>query len=71
MNPLSSLTYYRRHKRQTLLLVGIHTGDRIDRTVSRDWTGESWYDAIPAPLELVGILEGTGSGSSIRMGFVH
>ncbi len=50
--------------------MGIHTGDRIDRTVGRDWTGESWYDAIPAPLELVGILEGTGSGSSIRMGFV-
>jgi hypothetical protein len=39
--------------------------------VGRTWTGESWYDAIPAPLELVGILEGTGSGSSIRMGFVH
>jgi ABC-type lipoprotein release transport system permease subunit len=50
--------------------MGIHIGDRIDRTVGRTWTGESWYDAIPAPLELVGILEGTSSRPSIRMGFV-
>jgi ABC-type lipoprotein release transport system permease subunit len=50
--------------------MGIQIGDRIDRTVGRGWTGESWYDAIPAPLELVGILEGTGSGPSVRMGFV-
>ena len=34
--------------------MGIQIGDRIDRTVGRNWTGESWYDAIPAPLELVG-----------------
>jgi ABC-type antimicrobial peptide transport system permease subunit len=50
--------------------MGIQIGDRIDRTVGRDWSGESWYDAIPAPLELVGILEGTGSEPSVRMGFV-
>ena len=50
--------------------MGIQIGDRIDRTVGRGWTGESWYDAIPAPLELVGILEGTGSEPSTRMGFV-
>ena len=50
--------------------MGIQIGYRIDRTVGRGWTGESWYDAIPAPLELVGILEGTGSEPSVRMGFV-
>jgi len=50
--------------------MGIQIGDRIDRTVGRGWTGESWYDAIPAPLELVGILEGMGSGPSVQMGFV-
>ncbi len=50
--------------------MGIQIGDRIDRTVGRDWTGESCYDAIPAPLELVGILEGADSGPSVRMGFV-
>ena len=50
--------------------MGIQIGDRIDRTVGRGWTGESWYDAIPAPLELVGILEGTESEPSVRMGFV-
>ena len=50
--------------------MGIQIGDRIDRTVGRDWTGESWYDGIPAPLELVGILEGSGSGPSVRMGLV-
>ena len=50
--------------------MGIQIGDRIDRTIGRGWSGESWYDAIPAPLELVGILEGTGTGSSVRMGFV-
>lgn len=50
--------------------MGIQIGDRIDRTVGRDWTGESWYDGIPAPLELVGILEGTGPGTSVRMGLV-
>jgi ABC-type lipoprotein release transport system permease subunit len=48
----------------------IQIGDRIDRTVGRLWTGESWYDAIPAPLELVGILQGIGTGTSVRMGFV-
>jgi ABC-type lipoprotein release transport system permease subunit len=50
--------------------MGIQIGDRIDRTIGRNWSGESWYDAIPAPLELVGILEGTGPGPSVRMGFV-
>jgi ABC-type lipoprotein release transport system permease subunit len=50
--------------------MGIQIGDRIDRTIGRDWSGESWYDAIPAPLELVGILEGTRAGPSVRMGFV-
>jgi ABC-type lipoprotein release transport system permease subunit len=50
--------------------MGIELGDRIDRTIGRNWSGESWYDAIPAPLELVGILEGVGSGPSVRMGFV-
>jgi ABC-type lipoprotein release transport system permease subunit len=50
--------------------MGIQIGDRIDRTVGRNWTGESWYDAIPAPLELVGILKGAGSGPNVRMGFV-
>jgi ABC-type lipoprotein release transport system permease subunit len=50
--------------------MGIQIGDRIDRTIGRDWTGESWYDAIPVPLELVGILEGAGSGPSTRLGLV-
>jgi hypothetical protein len=50
--------------------MGIQIGNRIDRTVGRDWTGESWYDGIPAPLELVGILAGTGTGPSVRMGLV-
>jgi ABC-type lipoprotein release transport system permease subunit len=50
--------------------MGIQIGDRIDRSVGRDWTGESWYDAIPAPLEAVGILEGAGSGPGVRMGLV-
>lgn len=50
--------------------MGIEIGDRIDRTVGRNWSGESWYDAIPAPLELVGVLEGIGTGTSVRMGFV-
>ena len=50
--------------------MGIQIGDHIDRTVGRNWTGESWYDGIPAPLELVGILEGAGSGPSVRMGLV-
>jgi ABC-type lipoprotein release transport system permease subunit len=50
--------------------MGIEIGDRIDRTIGRNWSGESWYDAIPAPLELVGILEGTSPGPGIRMGFV-
>ncbi|MCP4544649.1 MAG: hypothetical protein GY832_46705 [Chloroflexi bacterium] len=50
--------------------LNLQIGDRIDRTMGRDWTGESWYDGIPAPLELVGILEGAGSGPSVRMGLV-
>ena len=50
--------------------IGIQIGDQIDRSVGQDWTGDSWYEAIPAPLELVGILEGTGSETHIRVGFV-
>jgi len=50
--------------------MGIQIGDQIDRSVGQDWTGDSWYESIPAPLELVGTLEGTSSESHIRMGFV-
>ena len=50
--------------------MGIQIGDSIDRTVGRGWTGESWYDGIPAPLELVGILEGEGTNPDVRLGIV-
>jgi putative ABC transport system permease protein len=50
--------------------MGIQIGDRIDSSVGKDFSGESWYASIPVPLELVGILEGTGSGTSIRLGLV-
>ena len=50
--------------------MGIQIGDRIDSSVGKDFSGESWYASIPVPLELVGILEGVGPGESIRFGMV-
>jgi len=50
--------------------MGIQIGDQIDSSVGKDISGESWYLSIPAPLELVGIMESTGRETSIRMGLV-
>jgi len=50
--------------------MGIKIGDQIDSSMGKDISGESWYASIPVPLELVGILEGAGSGTSIRLGLV-
>ena len=50
--------------------MGIQLGDQIDSSVGKDISGESWYASIPVPLELVGILEGVGSGESVRLGIV-
>ncbi|MCK4451948.1 MAG: ABC transporter permease [Anaerolineae bacterium] len=43
----------------------LQIGDEIARTVDK-----RYYGAVATPLTLVGILEGTGSGPSIRLGFV-
>ena len=43
----------------------LQVGDEIARTVDK-----RYYGAVATPLTLVGILEGTGSGPSIRLGFV-
>lgn len=48
----------------------IQIGDEVDRSIGEDWAGDNYYEAIPTPLELVGILEGTGSEPHIRLGFV-
>jgi ABC-type lipoprotein release transport system permease subunit len=45
---------------------GLRVGDQIVREAQENWEREYWYDAIPAPMELVGILQGSG----IRLGFV-
>ncbi len=50
--------------------MGLRIGDQLDNTMGRDSSGESWYEAIPTPLVLVGILEGQGSGPPVRLGFV-
>ncbi len=58
--------------------IGIGIGDQIDRSVGEDWGGDNYYQAIPVPLKLVGILEGDPAaadvppspGPSIRLGFV-
>lgn len=43
----------------------LQIGDEIARTVDK-----TYFGAVAAPLTLVGILEGTGAGPSIRLGFV-
>ena len=58
--------------------MGIGIGDQIDRSIGEDWGGDNYYQAIPVPLKLVGILERDPSapddqsapGPSIRLGFV-
>jgi cell division protein FtsX len=50
--------------------IGLQLGDQLDNTLGRDSSGESWYEAIPSPLVLVGILEGSGSEPAVRLGFV-
>jgi putative ABC transport system permease protein/lipoprotein-releasing system permease protein len=50
--------------------MGIQIGDQIDRSIGESWTGDNFYEDIPVPLELVGILEGTGPELHIRLGFV-
>jgi ABC-type lipoprotein release transport system permease subunit len=58
--------------------MGIGIGDQIDRSAGEDWGGDNYYQAIPVPLKLVGILEGdpaaadvpSSPGPSIRLGFV-
>jgi putative ABC transport system permease protein len=52
------------------LAMGIQIGDQIDRSIGENWSGDNFYEAIPVPLRLVGILEGTGPEPHIRMGFV-
>jgi ABC-type antimicrobial peptide transport system permease subunit len=50
--------------------MGIQIGDQIDRSIGESWSGDNFYEDIPVPLELVGILEGTGPEPHIRLGFV-
>ncbi len=58
--------------------MGIGIGDQIDRSVGEDWGGDNYYEAIPVPLKLVGILERDPAaadvpslpGPNIRLGFV-
>ncbi len=58
--------------------MGIGIGDQVDRSLGEDWGGDNYYQAIPVPLKLVGILESdpsatdvpSASGPSIRLGFV-
>jgi ABC-type lipoprotein release transport system permease subunit len=58
--------------------MGIGIGGQIDRSIGEDWSGDNYYQAIPVPLRLVGILEGdpaavdvpSSPGPSIRLGFV-
>lgn len=50
--------------------MGLQIGDQIDRSLGDSWGGDNFYEAIPTPLKLVGILEGSGSGSQIHLGFV-
>jgi len=50
--------------------MGIQIGDEIDRSIGETWTEDNFFEAIPTPLELVGILEGTGPEPHIRLGFV-
>jgi ABC-type lipoprotein release transport system permease subunit len=45
--------------------LNLRLGDEIARTENKQF-----YSAVAAPLKLVGILEGTGEGSAIRLGFV-
>ena len=47
--------------------LGLQIGDQVDRSID-----EQYYDEIPAPLKLVGILEGdptVSPGPSVRVGF--
>jgi ABC-type lipoprotein release transport system permease subunit len=50
--------------------MGIRIGDQIGRSTDESQTDDDVYGNIPVPLELVGILEGTGSEPHIRAGFV-
>jgi ABC-type lipoprotein release transport system permease subunit len=50
--------------------MGLQIGDQIDRSIGEDWAGDNYYAAIPAPLELVGILQSQGPEPHIRLGFV-
>jgi ABC-type lipoprotein release transport system permease subunit len=58
--------------REIALAMGIQIGDQIDRSIGETWTGDNFYEAIPVPLKLVGILEGADAGPEphIRMGLV-
>jgi ABC-type lipoprotein release transport system permease subunit len=58
--------------REIALAMGIQIGDQIDRSIGENWSGDNFYEAIPVPLKLVGILEGADAGPEphIRMGFV-
>jgi len=51
-------------------IMGLQIGDQIDRSIGEDWAGDNYYAAIPAPLELVGILESQGPEPHIRLGLV-
>ncbi len=50
--------------------IGLQIGEQLDNTMGRDSSGESWYEAIPTPLILVGILEGWNPEPPIRLGLV-
>lgn len=50
---------------QVARALNLKLGDEIDRAVD-----QRYYQAVAAPLKLVGILEGTGTGPDIRLGFV-
>jgi len=50
--------------------MGLQIGDQIDRSIGEDWAGDSYYAAIPVPLELVGILQSQRPEPHIRLGFV-
>jgi len=50
--------------------MGLQIGDRIDRSIGEDWGGDNYYEAIPTPLKLVGILEEAGTGPQVHLGFV-
>jgi ABC-type lipoprotein release transport system permease subunit len=50
--------------------MALQIGDQIDHSIGEDWSGDNYYAAIPAPLELVGILESLGPEPYIRLGFV-